>query len=663
MDSGVRMWRSEFSPSLRIAGGAALFLVVAGALVLTGWATGHETVTRVRSDWTPTMPLTAAVFVLAGAALFSLTRAMAQTGAASRWRGAALVFGCLVALVGAWRLAAHLAGLPSSLDALGFAAVTKEGHMPLLTSFGLALAGAALMANVRRIFHPLAQTAASLLLLLGWLGLTRYLYGGDTSGVPFLMSMPAALLFATLGVGLFFARPDGGFVRLWNSDTAGGLLLRRLFPAAMVVPVTLGWLRLLGERAGWYGLETGLAIFALSNVVVFTVIAWRTGERLHREDLARREAERTMRGERDFSNALIDSLPGVFYLYTTDGRFLRWNRNFERVSGHGTAEIARMHPLDFFPDREKALLRERIGEVFQRGSSAVEARFLSKDGAETPYFFTGIKIAFRGEPCLAGVGIDITERVRAEEQVRHLNTDLERRVAERTAELAAKNRELETFTYSVSHDLKAPLRGIDGYSRLLQEDYSDRLDEEGRRFLVSVREASRQMAQLIDDLLAYSQVERRALKLAAVDPRGVIDTLPESFREELRARGVEFVVELPESRVRADANGLGQILRNLLDNALKFTRSVPSPRIEVAGRIEGGKYLLCVRDNGIGFDMRFAERVFEIFQRLHRIEDYPGTGIGLAIVRKATERMGGRAWAESSPGHGAAFFIELPPHT
>jgi PAS domain S-box-containing protein len=647
--------------SFRIAAVAGAFAVLVGGAVLSGWAAGLEPVTRVRRDWTPTMPLTAVCFVLAGAALLCLSRAQASADRGGRaWREAALALGAAVGLAGVWRLALHLVGHRTAWDTLGFFATPGEDQIPLLTAVGLALAGAALLANARRVFHPVAQAMAALLLLLGWIGLARYLYGGDTRGVPFLMSMPSALLFAVLGAGLVFARPDGGFVRIWNADTAGSMLFRRLLPTAMVVPVVLGWIRLLGQRAGWYGLETGLAIFAMSNVAVFALVAWRTAERLHREDLRRREAERSTREERDFSNALIDSLPGVFYLYDREGRFLRWNRNFERVTGRGPAEIRDMHPLDFFAEGEKELLRERIGEVFAKGVSEVEAGFLSKDGRSTPYFFTGIALDYRGQPCLAGVGIDITERVGAEAQVRELNADLERRVVARTAELAAKNRELETFTYSVSHDLKAPLRGIDGYSRLLQEDHADRLDEEGRRFLASVRQASQQMGQLIDDLLAYSQVERRALRLTGVDPRAVLASLPSSYADEMRTRGVEWVVDLPEARANADANGLAQILRNLLDNALKFTRDVASPRIEVRGRAEAGRYLLLVRDNGIGFDMRFAERVFEIFQRLHRVEDYPGTGIGLAIVRKAMERMGGRVWAESEPGRGATFYLELP---
>lgn len=649
--------------SLRVAGLAGILVGMVGVLVLLGWATGFGILTQVRSAWTPMVPMTATAFVLSGLALVALTAAMSASKTpeeAERWRRTAAVLGGVVAVIGARRLVYYGAGWATELDMLGFRPHAGPGRMAVLTAAGFLLAGFALAATARRVFSPLAQGVAAMVLFVGWIGLARYIYGGDRTGLLLSMAMPTAMLFAVLGAGIFFARPDGGFVMTWNGDTAGGVLLRRLFPVALVVPVAVGWLRLSGERAGWYGLETGLAIFAMSNVLIFATLAWHTADRLHREDLKRRETEAGLRAERDFSDAVVDSLPGAFYLYTKEGRFLRWNHNFERVTGYEAGEIARMHPLDFFTDEEKPLLRERISEVFAKGVSEAEAGFRSKDGRITPYFFTGMTVEFRGEACLAGVGIDITERLRAEDRVRELNTELESRVATRTAELQAKNRELETFTYSVSHDLKAPLRGIDGYSRLLQEDYGDKFDEEGRRFLASVRQASQQMGQLIDDLLAYSQLERRAMTLAPVKPQAVIDALPVGFREELAARGAEFSVDLPDQEVNADINGLSQILRNLLDNALKFTRGSTPPRIEVGGRVEQGKYLLWVRDNGIGFEMKFVDRIFDIFQRLHRAENYPGTGVGLAIVRKAVERMGGRAWAEGELGRGAVFFVELP---
>ncbi len=251
-------------------------------------------------------------------------------------------------------------------------------------------------------------------------------------------------------------------------------------------------------------------------------------------------------------------------------------------------------------------------------------------------------------------------QARLKEQIERYAAELEEKVAQRTTELRAINAELETFAYSVSHDLKAPLRGIDGYSRLLLQDYADKLDEDGRTFLYTIRGATQQMNQLIDDLLTYSRLERRAMRPGSLDPRPLVEMLIAERADELQARQVTLSVDVPCGNVTAEAEGLIEALRNLLDNALKFTRDVSAPRIEIGGRETDETCILWVHDNGIGFDMRYHDRIFEIFQRLHRAEDYPGTGIGLAIVRKVMQRMGGRVWAESTPGQGATFYLEVP---
>jgi PAS domain S-box-containing protein len=261
---------------------------------------------------------------------------------------------------------------------------------------------------------------------------------------------------------------------------------------------------------------------------------------------------------------------------------------------------------------------------------------------------------------LVGVFQDVTERIRMEDDLRAWNVELEGRVTERTAELEARNRALETFTYSVSHDLKAPLRGLDGYSRLLLEDHAERLDEEGRRFLQTIRGAAQQMSRLIDDLLAYSRLERRAVQAGLVSLRPLVDALLAERGDEIRTRSVDVRVTVPDLVVHADADGLALALRNLIDNALKFARDSSPPQLTITALDRGDRAVLGVGDNGIGFEMRFHDRIFDIFQRLHPGEEYPGTGIGLAIVHKAMERMGGRAWAESEPGRGATFFLEIP---
>jgi len=238
---------------------------------------------------------------------------------------------------------------------------------------------------------------------------------------------------------------------------------------------------------------------------------------------------------------------------------------------------------------------------------------------------------------------------------------LEARVRERTAQLEVANQELDTFAYSVSHDLKAPLRGIDGYSRLLLEDYVQHLDDEGRLFVENIRRGTQRMGVLIDDLLAYSRMERRVLHRNALDPRRMIEGIVTGCADELCMRGATVRVSLPAAlQVQADPEGLAQVLRNLMDNALKFGRAGVPLQIDIGGCAGSDTTMLWVRDNGIGFDPQFHECIFEIFQRLQRAEDYPGTGIGLAIARKAMQRMGGRIWAESTPGQGATFFLELP---
>ena len=256
--------------------------------------------------------------------------------------------------------------------------------------------------------------------------------------------------------------------------------------------------------------------------------------------------------------------------------------------------------------------------------------------------------------------VERRRRRRAKEALDQLNAELETRIEDRTAALNAKSRELETFAYSVAHDLKAPLRGIDGYSRLLLEEYSNSLDSEGQAFLQTIQDSTDEMSQLIDDLLAYSRLERRELKPDRIQLAPMINSLVEEKRRGAMEHPIDFVIDVNGATVLADASGLAQSLRNYLDNAIKFTSKVAEPHIEVGSKESAESCLLWVRDNGVGFDMKYHDRIFDIFQRLNVSEDYPGTGIGLAIVRKAMERMGGRAWANSEPGHGATFYLEIP---
>lgn len=372
----------------------------------------------------------------------------------------------------------------------------------------------------------------------------------------------------------------------------------------------------------------------------------------------KKKAEEQLKSLNAFLDSVIENLPNmVFVKDARDLRFVKFNRAGEQILGYKREDLIGKNDYDFFPKKQADAFTKKDRDVLNGGgiTDIAEEEIDTQSGKR---WLHTRKIAIKdakGKPAyLLGISEDITERRDVQEKIKRLNVNL----SQNNRQLEAVNKELDAFSYSVSHDLRAPLRAIHGYGRILLEDYSSKLDDDAQNMMKAVMNNAVRMGQLIDDLLAFSRMGKKEMNIAPVDMNEIADNALKSVRAIFPVTKANITINklLP---CKADYSLMEQVLTNLISNAVKYSGKTENPVIEVDSYHREGENVYFVKDNGVGFDMKYYDKLFGVFQRLHAANEFDGTGVGLALVKRIITRHGGRVWASAEPGKGATFYIAL----
>jgi PAS domain S-box-containing protein len=683
----------------RYAGVAGLLVALVGLANLTGWAFDSLLLQHVLRTFPSMVPNTAFGLCLVGTSLWLL--ASQRRSKVRRQMGQLMAV--FVVVLGAVMLGEYWFTWNTGLDrllfaeAMGRSTAPSPGRPALLTAANFVLFGAALVLLDRkagrfRPSEPLVMTGLliSLLAVIGHVCRVPSFYGWQSLFPDPGMGLHTVLTFILLGTGVLCARPQIGLMGVLTSGSAGGTVARRLILAPVLIPLVTGWLKLMGQRAGIFQGEFAGWSFAFLNITVFTVTIWWIATLLHQADVSRQQAEEQLRqfnqqleqrveerttqlaGARKkmeeaqhFRDRVMES--AVFGLGALDlqGRFTLANQHFADLTGYQVEELLGQPYSMLLSPENNAALRPYFHQVVGQRKPLTnhEIDVVRKDGSIRNVVFSWSPLVVQGEVTGAvGTVINLTPVKQATEQVRQLNAELEQRVAERTGQLEAANKELESFSYSVSHDLRAPLRHIDGYVELLRAESKSEFSQDSQRYLTIISDSARRMGALITDLLAFSRMGRAEMCVVHVNMDDLVREVLAELKDEIGERTIAWsIASLPI--VVGDPALLKQVWVNLLSNAVKYTRQRQQAEITIGCVVKDLDVEFLVRDNGAGFDMAYAHKLFGVFQRLHHAEEFEGTGIGLANVQRIVARHSGRVWAEGEVDVGATFYFTLPMET
>lgn len=756
-----------------------VFIITAAFLVLLGWQFNIVFLRRPIPYTVAMNPATAAAFILAGFSFLLL----ASKKVSRQKRIAGCLLAAVVLLTGLAKLSGLAFGLSWQVDhALFSEEIAKEiagndsNSMAPTAAFCFILTGAGLLLLDYETPHKRvpAHYIAIIIFLLGLLAVLNYIYRIKTQSdvlayIP--MAIHSAGCFILLSLVFLFRNAERGIMKEFTGPFSGSVVAPLLIPVAVIVPVVLGYLQLLGIWSGAFSFEMGTAILVLGVTVVLITLAWFIAIALNKRDYRNKQIEIALQQSEAQIQTIFRAAPDAVIVIDEEGKIVKWNPKAETLFGWRSEEVIGVELSEtIIPQRLRVAHKEGLRHFIATGEGRVigktiEIGALTKEAVEfdvalsisptrvdDKYLFIGFmrditeqkkaavqlkeseekfQKAFRASAAgmtitrlddskyidvndafiamtgyakeeLIGhssVELDLVIHRKEREEVLHqvresgamknfevairsktgkrlevlvsleiivLNDEkyainiiydiTERKKAEE--QLAIANKELEAFSYSVSHDLRAPLRIIDGYTEILQSDYAAQLDEEGNRVLNIITQNTRRMGKLIDDLLDLARMGRKELAFHHVDMNRLVESVIAEQHGLKTKRSKVTVAELEAAH--CDNNLIRQVWINLVSNAIKYSAKKEEPVIEIGSIKTGDEIIYSVKDNGAGFDMQYAGKLFGVFQRLHNVKEYEGTGVGLALVHRIVTRHGGRVWAEAEVDAGAAFYFSLP---
>ncbi|MCB0163505.1 MAG: PAS domain S-box protein [Anaerolineae bacterium] len=653
------------------------FVIILCAIVWSGWQFDIPILRTLLPSAPVTTPLTMLILLMLSIALL-ISHKVVTEPAAAQWIWVCWALVGAAVLAGVWTGLQYIFRLGPNLEVILYPQlVTQEGgifpgrpspHTVISTILvGLSIAASPLPSQFhKRLTMILGLTGLSIawLALFGYASLTNPFYavpGNPETG----MSPLTALGIVALVVGVIGLRPNEGFMHLLTNSSSGGQLVRLLLPVAMVAPLIFGWIIYSGGAANVLG---PAVLFSLSwggiSLLFMALVIWQSFS-LHYHDIEREKAAEENRrlfhqiqeAEAKF-RTILEAAPDAIVIINENGRIVLVNAQTELLFGYKRAEllnqpVEQLMPHHFqdahFHHRRQYLSNPQVRPM----GNGLELFGLRHDGGEFPVEVSLSPLETAEGRLITAIIRDVTEKNQAANQIKRYNIQLKHQAEA----LEQSNLELQQFAYVAAHDLQAPLRTINGFMQLLQHHYQGRFDERADDWINRAVNSTKQLEMVIYDILAYSRVDAQTRPFEPTSLNEIFDELTTMLTTTIReARARVTRDNLPT--VIGDRPQLTQVLQNLIGNGLKYHSDLPA-HIHISAKKEDEHWLIAVRDNGIGIERQHHQRIFEIFRRLHSQQEYPGSGIGLAVCRRVAQRHGGKIWVESELGRGSTFYFTL----